>query len=120
MTVLLGRLLLISDRLPASLAGTSIVLGLLSTYGKTITVSDTAVRTDIHEALDVHLLRTAEVSLYLVIGSDVLTDSGSLIVCPVLDLGLARHLRLVEDGASCAAANAIDVGQCDLSLLVLR
>ena len=52
---LLGRLLLVSDSLLLTLPRTGVVLGALSTDRETDTMTDSAIATDVHQSLDVHL-----------------------------------------------------------------
>ena len=52
---LLSSLLLVCNSLLLSLTSTSIVLRALATYRKTITMTDTTIAANIHQALNVHL-----------------------------------------------------------------
>ena len=49
-------------------------------------MTDSAIATDIHKALDVHLDRRTELTFDLVLFIDLETDLGNLIVIPVTNL----------------------------------
>lgn len=117
--VLLSSLLLVSNGLSSTLASASIVLCALSSKRKSKTMSDTTVATDVHKALDVELGLTTEISLYLISVGNLLSDAGSLLVSPVLDLNVAINASSIEDASSTATPYTVYIGQGYLTSLVL-
>ena len=118
--VLLGRFLLVGDSLLLTLPRTGIVLGALSTDREADTMADTAIATDVHQSLDVHLDGGTEFSLDLVFLIDEVTDQGNLLVIPVTDLDVVADTALVEDLPRAAAADTEDVGEAYLTSFVVR
>ena len=118
--VLLGRFLLVGDSLLLTLPRTGIVLGALSTDREADTMADTAIATDVHQSLDVHLDGGTELSLDLVFLVDEVTDQGNLLVIPVTDLDVVADTALVEDLPRAAAADTEDVGEAYLTSFVVR
>ena len=117
---LLGGLLLVGDGLLLALAGTGVVLGALAAHRETAAVTDAAIATDVHEALDVHLDGGAEFTLDLVLLVDEITDGRDLGIIPVTDLDGAIDTAGVQDLPGGAAADAEDIGQAYLSMFVVR
>jgi len=118
--VLLGRFLLVGDSLLLTLPRTGIVLGALSTDREADTMADTAIATDVHQSLDVHLDGGTELSLDLVLLVDEVTNKGHLLVIPVSDLDVVVDTALVKDFPGAAAADTVNVGETDLTSLVVR
>ena len=118
--VLLGRFLLVGDSLLLTLPRTGVVLGALSTDRETDTMTDSAIATDVHQSLDVHLDGGTELSLDLVFLVDEVTDQGNLLVIPVTDLDVVADTALVEDLPRAAAADTEDVGEAYLTSFVVR
>src|SRR5574344_57609 len=85
-SILLGSLLLVGNCLLASLAGTCVVLGALSAYRESETMTDSAIAADIHKTLDVHLDGRTELAFNLVLRINLSTDLGNLIIAPVPNL----------------------------------
>ena len=83
-------------------------------------MTDSSVATDVHEALDVKLDFRAEVTFNLVTGTDDLTDLGSLVVSPVLHFDIFVNAGFVQDFCRATTTYTVDVGQGDLTTLVLR
>src|SRR5690606_3544053 len=116
----LARLLLAGDGALRALAGASVRLRALTVDGQATAVTDALVAADLDLAADVGGDLAAEVTLYLVVALDVVTERDELVVGEVLDAdvdidtgGLKRLQRL-------GAANAVDVGECDFNTLVAR
>ena len=116
---LLGRLLLVGNGFLLALAGAGVVLGALATYGKTDTVADSAVASDVHQTLDVHLDGRTEFTFDLVL-ADGLADRGCLGIVPVTDLDTIIDSALLEDLPRRAATDSEDIGQTYLSPFVVR
>ena len=116
---LLGGLLLVGDGLLLALAGTGVVLGALAAHGKSAAVADSAVATDVHQALDVHLDGGAEFTLDLILVVDEGTDGRDLVVIPVADLDGGIDPAGGQDLAGGAAADTVDVGQADHTMFVV-
>ena len=83
-------------------------------------MADTTIATDIHETLDVHLNRGAELTLDLVLFVDLGTDLGNLIVVPVTHFDGSIDTAFVQDLPGGAAADTEDIGQTYLSLFVVK
>ena len=90
-------LLLVSNRLLLTLAGTGVVLGALTANGKTITVTDSTIATNIHQSLNIQLDLTAEITFYFEFSTDDFTDFSCLIVTPFVDLQVAAHAGLIQN-----------------------
>ena len=77
-------------------------------------MADTTVATDVHQSLDVELDFGAQIPFDLVLGTDHLTDSGSLVIGPVLYLDIAIDPSLIEDLGSAATTDPEDVSKYNL------
>ena len=95
--MLFSSFLLVSNSFLASLAGTCVVLGALTTHGETVAVTDATIATDVHQSLDVHLHLAAQVTFYLVFVTDHLTHSCCLGIGPILNAGVLVDTGLLED-----------------------
>ena len=67
-------LLLVSHGLTGTLAGTGVRLGTLTSYGQSLSVTYTAVTSDIDESLDIIGDVTAKVTFYTAVVLDVLSE----------------------------------------------
>ena len=83
-------------------------------------MTDSAIATDIHKALDVHLDRRTEFTLDLVLLVDLSADLGNLTVVPVTNLDGRIDAALLEDSLSRRASDTEDIGKTYLSLFVVR
>ena len=90
--------LLVSNCFLATLASASVVLSALTANGKTVTVTDATVATDVHEALDVKLDLAAEVTFHFVIAADYFADFSCLSVSPILNLDVNVDTGLLKNG----------------------
>lgn len=81
--LLFSSFLFVGDGFLTALAGTCVVLGGLTAHGKTVTVTDTAIASYVHETLDVQLDFAAQVAFYFVIAAYHFADFCGLFVAPV-------------------------------------
>jgi len=117
--ILLSCLFLVCYCLLLTLARASVVLRALTANGKTKTVADTAIATDIHKTLDVELNHRAALALDLDAHlGDHVTDSTDLLVGPVLNLDVVAYAHAIENLARSAAAYTVDIGQAYLAALI--
>ena len=59
-------------------------------------MTDATIATDIHQALDVHLNLRTEITFNFVLSTDNLTDSSSLIICPLAHLQVAVDTCFIQ------------------------
>lgn len=83
-------------------------------------MTKTAIATDIHEALDVHLDALAEVALGLALSVDDGADLVQFVLAQIADLGVHIDRGLLEDGGRARLADAVNVRQTNLCPLVGR
>ena len=83
-------------------------------------MTDSSVATDIHKTFDVHLDSRTELTLDLVLVSDLATDTGDLLVVPLTNLCIVVDSELIKDLLCRAAADTEDIGKTYLSSLVVR
>src|SRR5437868_7073543 len=81
------------------------------------TVTDPAVRADVHESLDVHGDFSPQRTLDAMIALDDLPQLVDVVVVEILDALRRLDARLLEDVARRGAADAEDVRETDLDLL---
>jgi hypothetical protein len=90
----LARGLLLSDgRAPRTLSRSSIGMSSLPTYGECSAMSQTAITTDVHQPLDVHLNPFPQIALDLTLGLENGTNSAQLIFIQVFNSGIEIHSR---------------------------
>ena len=99
---------------------TSVVLGALASHRQTDTVTDTPVATDVHQTLDVQLYFGTKVTLHLILGTDDFTYFCRLVVGPIFHFDVFVNAGFTQNGISRATTDTIDIGQGDLSSLILR
>src|SRR5690554_1924420 len=116
--LLAGRLLLAGNGAARTLAGTCVRLGALTANGQAATVTQAAVATDIHEALDVQLDLAPQVTLDLVLLLHHATEAGDLGFRQVLDPGVRADLGLDQNLLGTGESDAVDVRQGVLNALV--
>src|SRR5258708_11049293 len=92
----------------------------LTSDRKSLAMTDTAVRPDVHQPFDVHRHLGTKRALDLVVALDDLTQLGDIGVGQILDAEVRIDTRFVEDLASAAAADTKTVRQSDLNLLLTR
>ncbi len=56
----------------------------------------TTIATNIHESLDVHLDLRTEITFYLVLSADNLTDFSCLVISPLADLQVTAYACLIQ------------------------
>src|SRR5690554_6332947 len=95
--LLAGRLLLAGDGATRSLAGTCVGLGCLATDGQATAMAQATIAADVHEALDVQLNFTPQVTFDLVLLLHHATQAGDLRFSQVLDPGVRADLSLDQD-----------------------
>ena len=81
-------------------------------------MTDSAIATDIHESLDVHLNGGTEFTLDLEL-TDFGTDCSGLCVIPVANLDSRIDAALLQNLGSSAAADTVDVGQTHITSFVV-
>lgn len=82
-------------------------------------MTETAVATDVHQALDVHRGFATQIT-FQSHGIQEVTDLFQISVRQVLDLLGILDTACFADLASCSATDAIDGSQADFSMLVRR
>src|SRR5690348_2895226 len=116
--VLLGDLLLAGDRATRTLLRASVGVRPLTTNGQTAPMTDAAIRSDVHQSLDVHRDFGAERAFDLVLTLD---DAANLVHVGIREIANAQRridARLLNDVRRRMATNSVDVRQSDLDLLV--
>ena len=83
-------------------------------------MTHTTIATYIHKALDVELDFRAKITLNFEIFTDNLADGTCLVIGPVLNLDVFINAGLVQNLSRATTTYTKDVGQGDLSSLVLR
>ena len=101
-----------------TLAGTSVLLGALTTNGQALTMTNTAIAADLDEALDVHGSLAPEVALYLYVVVDVLSELAHVILGQIAYANVGVNAGSCENVRSGLAADTVNVGQADLNSLV--
>src|SRR6185295_11374096 len=102
-----------------SLAGSRVGARALTAHRQSLAMARAAVAAEIDQALDRHLHFAAQVALDGEL-LHVLAQAVELGVGQVLDLARALHAGGGADGLRAGAADAIDRGQRDLGVLVVR
>jgi hypothetical protein len=117
---LFSGFLLVRHSLALAFASAAVVLGPLSAQGQSRAVPDASIATDIHQSLDVQLNLRAEFTFDFEAVSNNSTDLRELVVVPVLNLGIEFDTRFFQDVTCPAPADAVDVGESNLTPLVPR
>src|SRR5579864_1228833 len=92
----------------------------LSADRQVATVPKSAIGADFDEPLDVHRNFLAQIALDHSFRLDYRTDAVDLFFAQVLDLLHRVHFGLVENSAGARTANAIDIRQRDVNVLLSR
>src|SRR3954463_6055528 len=112
-------LLLVRDRaLARTLAGARIGVGTLSPDRQIAAMTRAAVRADLDEALDVHGGVLAQVAFHVAFRLDDLADAVDLVFIEVLNLLDRLNLGRFQNLGGARVADAVDVGQRDVGVLV--
>merc|ERR1712230_33545 len=114
-----GNQRLLTDRLTRTLTGTCICFSTLTTKRQAATVTDTTVTTEIHQTFDAHLHLTAQVTFNGEL-TYFATNNIKLIFAQVTDDGVLSDARSGTDLLSSSLTNAIDIGQRDDCMFVVR
>src|ERR1051326_5781830 len=104
-----GDLLLTGDRLPFSFSRPRVRARPLATDGQALPVAQSAVRVDVHQALDVHLHLAAPRAFDFEIRGDNGADLRDFVVVQIADTLSPVDARLVQDLVGTAPADAEDV-----------
>ena len=115
----LSNWVLLANRATRSLAGTRICLGLLAAQWQTTTMADTAITTEVHQSLDIHGNRTAQVTFNGVL-ADRPANRLDFRLGQILDLYVRLDASVLANPARSDAPNAIDGCQCNRRVLVRR
>src|SRR5690606_18173195 len=110
---------LLADRLARALAGASVGLGTLTAHRQTTTMTQAAVATQVHQALDLHVDFAAQITFNDELGHFA-AQQFDLLVGEILDFCCRIHTGSGADGLRTSATDTIDVGQRDNSVLVIR
>ena len=95
-------------------------MGTLTAYGEIATVTQATVAAEIHQALDVHLNFTAQVTFNGVVGVDVFADGENFGVRQFVYATSAIDAYGFADGFSRSAADTGDVSEGDWNPLCSR
>src|SRR5438132_579477 len=113
------RLLLAGDgRPPLAASRPRVRVRALPAGRQSAAVTQPAVRTDLHQSLDVHLDVLLDIAHHSAFFIDDLADPGDLLLGEARDLDVALDLSPVKDLDGSTASNAEDVRQRDLDALV--
>ena len=93
---LLSSFLLVSNSLFLTLTGTSVILCALTANRKTITMSDTTIAANIHQALNAHLNLRTEITFYFESSADNFTDFSCLVIRPFADLQVTAYAGFIQ------------------------
>jgi hypothetical protein len=118
--VLLRNLLLAGDRAARSLLGAGVGVRTLPTHRETAAMTRAAIRSDVHEPLDVHRDFGPKSALDLVVALDGLTKLVRVGIAQIAYALSSTHSSLLEDRLSGLATDAEDLGKPDFELLVAR
>src|SRR5690348_4487332 len=113
------RRLAAGDDLARPLAGARIGMSPLTAHRQSLAMTQSAIASEVHQALDVLLHLAAQVAFDLVVGVEHVTNPHLLLGREVIGLGRRIDLGRVENPDRGGAADAVDVGQRDFHALVL-
>ena len=83
-------------------------------------MTQTAITSDIHKALNVHLHFRTQLTFHLELTADDITDSSLLLIIPVVCFLIEIDFSFVQNLLSSAKANTIDIGKSYLTTFILR
>src|SRR5437660_915492 len=83
-------------------------------------MTQAAIRSDVHQALDVHLDPLAQIAFNLSLGLEHGANATQLILIQVVYARVDVNLRLIQDRGRTRSADAVDICQADLGALVRR
>src|ERR1044072_7431585 len=99
-------------------ARASVRVGSLATHRQSTTMSQTAIATDIHQTLDVHLDALAQVAFDLALCFQDGTNPAQLIFSKIPDASVETDARFLEHRIRTRAANAVDGSETNLRSFV--
>src|SRR5687768_14517647 len=117
---LLRHFLLAGDRATRTLLGARVRVRALATHRQSAAVPDAAIRSDIHQSLDVHRDFRAQRAFDAIILFDRLTQTVHVRIGEIANPERAADASLLEDLTRGRPPHAKDVCQPDLDLLVAR
>src|SRR5690349_14741061 len=117
---LLRHLLLSSDRATRTLLRARIRVRPLATHRQATPVPNTPIRADVHQTLDVHRHFGAQRTLDLVVALDHLTQLVDVRVGEIANAQRGVDSCLAQNVDGVTTADAIDVRETDLDLLLTR
>jgi len=117
---LLRNLLLARDRAARPLLGAGVRMCTLTTDRQPATVAIATVRADVHQSLDVRRDLGAKGAFDADVFLDRLAEAVRVGIVQILDALVGADPGVSEDLSRCRAADAVDVCQPDLELLLAR
>ncbi len=112
-------LLLVRDGLLRALAGSRIVLRVLTADRKSSSVTVASVAADLSKTLDIHSGLTAKITFYRVVFSDFLAELLDFIIGEIAAAGVRIDTCLCKDLICGFAADSINVGEADFDTLTV-
>src|SRR5262245_7244771 len=120
-TLLLGCLLLDTDRLPAaSTAGARVGTRALPAHGQTLAMSQATITADVHQPLDVQLDLAAQIAFDAIFALHDLADAPDLLLGQVAHSDVRVDVGFFENVKPIRAADTKDIGDRNLDFLVTR
>ncbi len=117
---LFSGFLLVRHGLALAFASAAIVFRPLSAQGQPRAMSDASIAANVHQSLDAQLNFRTEFTFDFEAVSNNSTDLRELVVVPILNLGIEFDTRFFQNVSSPAPADAVDVGESNLTPLVPR
>src|SRR5262245_27295972 len=94
-------------------------MGPLAAHGKTLSVTQSAITSQIHQAFDTHRDLAPQIAFNRVFPVDQLADPQHLIVCQLVHSPLARNADLPAYFERLGPPDAMDVGEPDRDPLLI-
>src|SRR5690606_31156785 len=116
---LFSRFLFVGNCLTLTLPCSGVVLGVLTTYRKPFSVSQTSVTSDIHQTLDVQLDLRLQHAFGLELFGDDVTDGGRFFIIPLSCFFVYRDTGLAQDRLCGASSYSEDIGKSDFTALIV-
>ena len=104
----------------SSFSSTGVVLGVLASDRQSFAMAQTAITSNIHQPLNVHLYFGAQRSFHLKIGADDSSDSVGLFIGQGVSANIRVDSSFLAYLLSVRISNAENIGQCDDNTLILR
>jgi hypothetical protein len=90
----------------------------LASCRETLSVTKTAIRSNVHQSLDVHGNFAAQISLDPMFPINYVPNAHHFSFLELIDTGIEIDIGLGKDFLSRISSNPIDIGQSDFNLLV--